>query len=167
MKNLIKLLPILLLMLAFQSCDEDPAHIVDLAVYDIEFTADGIDPNMQDFAGTATITAKVTNIGPNNYVSGENQQGIILYESAYGNPTAYTEVANMPFQNLAAGATITVSYTRNWDISSPSEGEFAPYYRAIISKDPDIYIDGNDQNNDTNITNDELVENGHQINQMF
>ena len=59
-----------------------------------------------------------------------------------------TIVAQKPITNLAPGASLTLSWERDWNSSSPSEGEFPNSYRLLISYDPDIYMDGNDNNDD-------------------
>lgn len=165
MKKSKLLFPLLFVVFAtFISCDNDNPD-VDLQAADLTFTATGIDPNLQDFEGTAVITGYVTNIGMDNYVSGANQQTINIDEVSLGG--ARTNVASLSFSNLNAGDTLVVSYSRNWNISSPAEGEFPPNYELYISLDPDIFIDGNKENDDTNQTNNQITESGQQINDLF
>lgn len=166
MKNITIIFSLLALTVGFSSCDPDPIE-VDLEVSDITFDVTGIDTDLQDFEGTVVITATVTNLGPDNYESGANQQGLILQESGNGTMLGWTTEASVNFGDLAVGETVTATYTRTWDISSPAEGEFPPYYKAYISFDPDIKIDGNESNDDENTSNDELIESGEQINNMF
>lgn len=117
------------------------------------------------FRGRVRISGTVTNNGLKNFQSGRNQQSIILYEIVPG--ARPREVARRNFINLAAGQSINVSFVRNWNISSPAEGEFPPSYRVCLTYDPDIYIDGNDNNNDCNQRNNCKTENGSQISRLF
>ena len=71
------------------------------------------------------------------------------------------------FEDLAAGGEITVSFERAWDASSPAEGEFPPTYTLRISFDPDIFIDGNEQNDDCRTSNNRLERSGSGINDLF
>jgi hypothetical protein len=165
MKNLIKTSAFLLGAVLFIGCDpeEEETPNVDLAVTDITFSITGIDHNAQDFEGTATITAVITNIGADPYVSNSNQQGVLLYEQDLGLVVG-TIVVDQEFGNLGVGESITVSYSRAWNQSSPAEGEFPPNYRAVITFDPDLYIDGNSSNDDALSTNNERTESSEELN---
>jgi len=87
----------------------------------------------------------------------------LLYEDNGGRPRL---VATRVFQNLTPGQEVKVSYTRAWGKSSPAEGEFPPKYILIISFDPDIYIDGNDNNDDANTGNNRMEKSSREINGM-
>jgi hypothetical protein len=76
-------------------------------------------------------------------------------------------VATKQFVNLAPGATETVAYERAWNSSSPSEGEFPPSYRLLITYDPDIYMDGNPENDDCDLSNNQMDRSGTGINELF
>lgn len=117
------------------------------------------------FAGVVRIAGVVRNIGAASYESGPTQQSVLLYEVPIGG-TAVLK-ANQAFQNLAPGAEVTVTYERNWDSSSPAEGEFPPDYRIILTYDPDIYMDGNPMNDDCNGGNNDLTRSGAGINALF
>ena len=146
----------LLLASVLLSCDnDDPAVTIDLQAEKIEFS---VVPT-SEFAGVATITGTVKNIG-SNYASGSNQQLVNLYENS-------TLVKSIPFQNLNAGESIQISYSRAWNSSSPAEGEFPPDYRLEIAYDPDILIDGNPNNDDKNSSNNSKTESGRAINELF
>ena len=81
-------------------------------------------------------------------MSNPGQQSLYLYQDQMGGASSPAPVARSDFQNLAPDQTVALSWSRNWDASSPSEGEFPPSFRAQIMYDPDIYMDGNDQNDD-------------------
>jgi hypothetical protein len=112
------------------------------------------------FRGRVRITGVIKNNGRLRYVSGSNQQVVYLYENR-------TLVASRPFQNLELGQTVNVSFDRNWDASSPSEGEFPPEYMVVIGYDPDIYLDSNSQNDDCSTANNQIKKSGSGINALF
>ena len=160
MKNIIQTSAFLLGAVFFIGCDsEEDRPNVDLAVTDITFSITGIDQNAQDFEGTATITAVVTNIGSDPYVSNSNQQGVLLYEQTSGLATG-TIVADQEFGNLGVGESIYVSYSRTWNQST----EFPPDYKAVITFDPDLYLDGNLSNDDDVSSNNERTESSEELN---
>ncbi|MAQ75146.1 MAG: hypothetical protein CL613_02290 [Aquimarina sp.] len=148
------------------SCeDDDPIRVLDI---DLQATAINFSIEKEtDFAGTATITGIVTNIGSENFVSATNQQRILLYERPFGSSSAGSLIGEVNFTSLNAGEQLTVSYTRNWNSSSPDEGEFPPNYVLQITYDPDIAIDGNENNDDKNSANNSLTESGTAINDLF
>lgn len=131
----------------------------------------GIDPAAQridfevlsrttQFRGRVRVTATVKNVGHLDYVSRSGQQTALLYSDR-------TLVARRDFVNLAVGQAFTFSYDRNWDSSSPSEGEFPPQYRLIVTYDPDIYLDSNPRNDDCSNANNDRTRSGADINGML
>jgi len=108
------------------------------------------------FNGVVKIEGVVKNTGTLNYTSGPNQQVALLYEDKGGRPTL---VATRVFQNLTPGQQVQVSFTRPWYKGE----EFPPKYILIISYDPDIYIDSNDNNDDSNSGNNRLEKSGSEI----
>ena len=60
-----------------------------------------------------------------------------------------------------------LTYERDWNSSSPSEGEFPNSYRLLITYDPDIYQDANKANDDCNQGNNKKNRSGTEINDMF
>ncbi len=163
MKKLSMLL-LLSIGVAFTSCDDDdePAAPPDLAAHSITFK---VVPSTQ-FAGMATIIGSVKNIG-GNFTSGAGQQTALLYEKQLGGSGPGNIVGRTEFTTVTAGDSITVSYVRAWDMSSPSEGEFPPDYILQIVYDPDIAADSNDANDDADNTNNRLVVSGSAINELF
>lgn len=165
----IKFIPIIILFSITLSCDTDdtssgPPPTIDLEATSLDFSID----NRDGFVADATILGTITNI-QDDFVSGAGQQAILLYERSLGTPSGNpgNEVARVNFTTLGAGEALTISYTRTWNASSPAEGEFPPDYRIVISYDPDLLIDGNNDNDDDNSSNDELIRNGQGINQLF
>lgn len=112
------------------------------------------------FRGRVRVTATVKNVGHLDYVSRSGQQTALLYSDR-------TLVARRDFINLNRGQAFTFSYDRNWDSSSPSEGEFPPQYRLIVTYDPDIYIDGNSGNDDCSNANNDRIRSGADINGLL
>lgn len=108
------------------------------------------------FSGRVRITAIFENAGSEDFVSSAGQQRVELYEGG-------TLVASRRFKRLAAGATISLSYERSWWTST----EFPPSFRARISYDPDIYIDGNDRNDDCESGDNEVERSGYEVNEIF
>jgi hypothetical protein len=106
--------------------------------------------------GRVRITGVVKNAGSAAYISGPRQQSILLYEDA-------RLVASAPFQNLAVGQEVRVSFVRDWY----SGWEFPPTYRLIIAYDPDIYLDGNPNNDDCNAANNSLSRSGFDVQALF
>lgn len=155
---------IFVICLLLVSCEDDEPTVapdIDLAAHSISFA---VAPT-SEFEGIATITGVVKNIG-DDYRSATGQQQATLYERPLGNLTG-TVVAQSAFTNLDAGDSITLTYERDWNRSSPSEGEFPPDYVLIISYDPDLLLDGNTANDDTNSSNNQKEENGRDINELF
>ena len=88
--------------------------------------------------GRIRISGVVKNIGGASYVSRSGQQLFSLYEDN-------RVISNLDFGNLAPGeSSPPIKLELEWSTSS----EFNPNYRFEISYDPDIYIDGNPQNDD-------------------
>jgi hypothetical protein len=123
------------------------------------------------FKGRIRITGVVKNIGGKPFISDPRQAEARLYELPPGVPCASATggriVARRAISNLAAGAVLNLSYERNWNSSSPAEGEFPNCYRLLITYDPDIYMDENKQNDDCNQGNNKKDRSGTEINDML
>lgn len=133
------------------SCGIDPAAAkIDFAIVS----------RTTQFRGRVRVTATVKNVGRRDFISRVGQQTALLYSDS-------TLVARRDFVNLAVGQAFTFSYERQWDSSSPAEGEFPPNYRVVLTYDPDIYIDGNTQNDDCSNANNNRVRSGAGINDLF
>ena len=127
----------------------------NLAVDRIDFT---LVTQASPTTGTVRIDGVVENKGGSTFDSGAGQQSVQLYEG-----TAITPVAQQNFEDLAVGATVTVSYTLDWTTST----EFPPTYRVYINLDPDIFIDGNENNDECPVTDNAMEVTGAQINTEF
>ncbi len=134
-----------------------PRCSVDPAVTSIDFS---IVRRYTQFTGLVRITVVVKNLGISNYVSGANQQGILLYSGT-------TLLKSQPFGNLAPGQTATLTFDTNWNSSSPAEGEFPPTFKGLIVYDPDITLDGNAQNDDCSSLNNQKSRSGADVNGML
>lgn len=169
--NYIKALLLITITTFFVSCDptDDSVTIeetpsIDLAAESITFTI----TKTTQWEGTATITGTIKNIG-DNFSSGTGQQTIYLYERSLGTPTTQSGnlVATKRFTELANNETLEISYSRPWNSSSPAEGEFAPEFILEISYDPDLLLDSNKNNDDRNFDNNNIMESGIEINNLF
>lgn len=117
------------------------------------------------FTGQVEIVGTIRNVGTADFISGKGQQGIQLYEEVPGARPRL--VASLPFERLNQGAELQIRYTREWNASSPAEGEFPPTYRLQISYDPDIVLDGNPKNDDSNWRNNSRERSGSAINDLL
>lgn len=137
----------------------------DPAASSIEFSIVSRDPASR-FKGRVRITGIVKNVGTKAFRSNPNQASAHLYEVSAGGGRAVLK-AQQNFDNLAPGAAIRVVFERNWNSSSPSEGEFPPSYRLLIVYDPDITLDGNKDNDDCNGANNRKERSGTGINSLL
>ncbi len=106
--------------------------------------------------GTVLITGVVENKGSGDFDSNPGQQSVLLYEGT-------TLLAQTDFEDLAPGETVSVSAEVDWSTSN----EFPPTYRVVISYDPDIFIDGNEANDDCATSDNALSRDGAEINDLF
>jgi hypothetical protein len=81
------------------------------------------------WTGRVRITGVIRNVGDTTSRFGN----VWLWEGS-------RVVAQRSFTSQAPGQSLTVSYQRSWDASSPSEGEFPPTYEVTI---PYAYEDPN------------------------
>ena len=123
------------------------------------------------FKGRIRITGIVKNIGEKEFISGPNQAKAYLYQLPPGVPPAQATggivVAQKEIRNLAQGAILKLTWERDWNSASPSEGEFPNSYRLLISLDPDIYKDANKNNDDCNQGNNKKDRSGEDINNLL
>lgn len=137
-------------------------YCADPAVVDLEFR---VITRRSTFQALVGIEAVVKNLGGRDFVSSPGQQSIQIYEQVPGG--AARLVKQKAFTRLDAGRAIRVIYKRDWDSSSPAEGEFPPTYSAIISYDPDIGMDANKQNDDCNLRNNAKERSGSFFNEKL
>lgn len=140
----------------------------DPAVVDLKFS---IVRRHTQFRGRIRVTAVIKNVGKKPFLSGPNQAKAYLYQLPSGlppnTPQQGTIVAQRAITNLPAGASFQLTYEREWNSSSPNEGEFPNSYRCMILYDPDIRMDANKNNDDCNNKNNRKERSGTDINDML
>lgn len=164
MNNLKRILFSFLAIFIIASCDEEPTMVdpnADLEVIDMVFSSDDLDRDNSVFSGTVEITGVIVNTGTTNFTSNSGQQQLILTEEPLGGSPS--EKVNLPFTNVNAGDTIYISYSRSWYLAN----EFPPSFKVAITYDPDIFTDGNDDNDDKDLTNNSLTKTGYDIHDSF
>lgn len=128
------------------------------AVTAIDFT---LVSQESDSSGTVRITGTAENLGSGTFNSSAGQQSLQIW--AGPSLTSLTLLASQDFEDLAPGEQVMVTFDVDWNTSM----EFPPIYRVILSYDPDIYIDGNDQNDDCATSDNALQRDGSEINDLF
>lgn len=157
-------LSLLLFGFCFTGCEDDDAQLSNEAPSIIDLAAESFEVDITkttEFTGNIVIHGIVKNIGNTDFVSGEGQQKIFLVEKFPG--AQEQTVDEEEFIRLDAGDSIEVSYSTKWSVSH----EFPADYTLRISYDPDIFIDGNEQNDDANNENNSKVLTGTEIDEMF
>ena len=135
---------LLLVLVLSLGCPAAQCNGPDPRAYQIEFS---LVSSTSPPYGRIEIKGTADNYGTEEFVSGEGQQSLQLYEGS-------TLVSEQPFQNLALDETVEVTYERDWSLSS----EFLPSsYQIVIAYDPDILMDGNEDNDDCNTNNNTLT----------
>jgi len=122
-----------------------PPCCVDLAITSITL-------NKLSRPGYARVEFEVVNLGPSAWNSGANQQlaNLVVHNNASG--ADYT--LSVPFgarriaRNERAARVVSTTIANAWDTF-----EFGGTVQASLSFDPDIAIDGNPCNDDTNAAN--------------
>jgi len=106
------------------------------------------------------IEGIVKNVGRLAYTSGTGQQVALLYEEMPG--SGMRLVATRNFRNLGVNATTSLAFTKIWN--KTANAEFPPNYVLVITFDPDLYTDGNTNNDDAVSTNNRITKAGSEIN---
>jgi hypothetical protein len=147
---LLALLPLLILL--FSACDDDN-DINDGRCNgpDPAITAIGVD----DVTPPVTYTITIENQGRADFISGIQQQAVYIYIDGnfFGEwpfPASSTS-ADEAF--LGVDESFTVSFVDS-TILSPGD---SIRYRFLLAYDPDIFIDGNPDNDDCDLDNNEMV----------
>ena len=132
----------------------------DCASTDPNLAVDRIDATLvsqqSTTMGTVRIDGVVQNKGGSTFDSSPDQQSVQLYDGT-------TLLAQEDFEDLAVGATVTVSYTVEWNTNS----EFPPTYTVLIALDPDIFMDGNPNNDDCPTSDNARQLTPSEINDLF
>jgi|TARA_B100001059_G_C17633760_1_gene475756 hypothetical protein len=156
----IKIFSIVILSFFLSSCDkDDDPQTIDLEATTIDYELVG---TTSPTTGEVRLTAIVTNIGNSNFNSSSGQQFIQLSRRELGS-TAETVLETNNFTVLNRGDEITLVVVINWNTAI----EFQPEFILRISYDPDILLDDNPNNDDTNSTNNSFVLSGFDINGLF
>lgn len=150
-----------ILLLPLYSCDElcdcdddgTTEQCPDPAVQEIKFE---IVQKYSDFRGKVRITAVIKNIGADFNCDAL----LVLSERPIGS-SAPTHSESVSFNSLTSNEELTVVYERDWNASSPNEGEFPPDYFCYISYDVDVPCQ------DCSFTNNTKTESGSKINALF
>ena len=108
--------------------------------------------------GTIELTGQVVNRGNADFVSPARQARVQILESRPqgGAPIVQTD---MPLDNLPAGHGMTIKARRSW----VRNVQFPPTFSLVLSYDPDILHDGNPQNDDCNMSNNQIDLQGAMI----
>lgn len=163
----ISIMCIVTMMVIVISCDKDKDED-PVMVPNVDLKAEGISyelaPNGEDCqcSGLVRLTGRVKNIGKDNFSSSNGQQVIYLIKKPLGS-TQETILAEVRFNELAAGQELTVTTVIRWDVAI----EFQPEFILRIAYDPDILIDGNLNNDDGVSNNNSFTLSGFDINQLF
>lgn len=107
-------------------------------------------------SGTIRLTGTVRNIGLQTFDSSAGQQSVWILSSGI-------LVAQQDFEDLAPAEEVTITYETTWSRST----EFPPTFTLMLSYDPDIFIDGNENNDDCRTTDNELELTPTEINAVF
>ncbi len=134
-----------------------PGFNIDLAAHSLDFDIE----KTQAFTGIVTITGTIKNIG-DDFRSSEGRQAVHLLEKPAGSGKSIM-LDIKEFTDLDTGETLEVSFQREWYAGM----EFPPSFIVRVSYDPDIYLDGNEQNDDSNNGNNAIERSGQEISEMF
>lgn len=154
------ILAALLTAFTFTACDdkeEMPVPDIELAAESLEFEV--ISTSQSN--GVIKVTGIIKNTG-DDYRSSSGQQKIRLYKRAAG-ATDLETLGTLDFTDLDAGETLSISTEIDWYRGM----EFPPGFGVRIEFDPDLYIDGNEENDDTNTQNNHLERPGQDIHELF
>ncbi len=111
--------------------------------------------------GTVRITGVAENTGSGVFDSSAGQQSLQLYSGQSLN--SLTLLETQEFVDVMPGEQIMVTHTMSWSTTD----EFPPLFQAVLSYDPDIYIDGNDDNDDCATSDNAVQRDGSEINDLF
>lgn len=131
----------------------------DPAAYAVRFR---IIEKLTNWAAKVRITGVVKNVGTKAFSGGGGTA--YLYEIDGRDTYLRNE---KKFSYLGIGEQFSLYYERDWNISSPMEGEFPPEYKLLILYDAGILEDGNTNNDDCNMKNNKKVRSGKRIRSIW
>lgn len=109
--------------------------------------------------GDVRISYVIVNAGPSAWRSGANQQGVHLRAVNANTGGVFSSDRSLT-GSAAAGATM-LRFTSPMIPNAFDDFEFGGHVELAVSYDPDIYIDGNRCNDDSNAGNNTVrIENG-------
>jgi hypothetical protein len=113
--------------------------------------------DLSDTSGIVRITGTVRNRGASDFDSGEGQQSLLLFEDT-------TLVSSVDFEDVPRDGIVQVTFDRVWS----TQDEFRPAsYTVDITYDPDIFIDGNENNDDCRTSNDDFSRDTTGLDELF
>jgi hypothetical protein len=101
--------------------------------------------------GEVRISYAIANTGGSAWRSGANQQGVTL--TAVNGNTGGTYSSDRPLTGAAAPGATMLRYTTPVIRNAFDDFEFGGHVELAVTYDPDIYIDGNRCNDDTDQAN--------------
>ncbi|MDP1528607.1 MAG: hypothetical protein Q8M05_04425 [Rhodoferax sp.] len=108
--------------------------------------------------GQVSVSYEIINQGRSAWVSGARQQGVNLL--AYNGNTGRTYRNHQAMPGSAAAGGTMLRFSSPYISNAFDDFEFGGHVDVSISYDPDIYIDGNDCNDDSNSANNRVrIEN--------
>lgn len=108
--------------------------------------------------GQVSVSYEIVNQGRGAWSSGPRQQGVQLVAQNGNTGRAYRNHQRMP-GSAAAGGTM-LRFSSPYINNAFDDFEFGGHVDVSISYDPDIYIDGNNCNDDSSSTNNQVrIEN--------
>lgn len=108
--------------------------------------------------GQVSVSYEIVNQGRSAWASGARQQGVNL--SAHNGNTGRTYRNHRILPGSAAAGGTMLRFSSPYISNAFDDFEFGGHVDVSISYDPDIYIDGNDCNDDSNSANNRVrIEN--------
>ena len=110
-----------------------------------------------------SVMGTVRNHGPDDFRSSHGQQSITISQETPGAGSRTLNTWNFTNMRANTGNNYYSRIMRNWRLST----EFPPSFTLRINYDPDIYIDGNPDNDDCNQSNNSKTLTGAEINAVL
>ncbi len=108
--------------------------------------------------GQVSVSYEIVNQGRSAWSSGPRQQGVNLL--AHNGNTGRTWRNHQAMPGSAAAGGTMLSFSSPWINNAFDDFEFGGHVDVSISYDPDIYIDGNNCNDDSTTANNQVrIEN--------
>lgn len=142
------------------ACDGPDLSIVEV---ELRFPEDGRDPDGDSATVNYTVWVTVQNVGSSAWHSGEDQQDITMQEVGAGGGRDQIAFVDT-FADLDVGeGHYALARNGSWREGSTEFTEPPDGYDTALMYDPDIYIDGNPENDDCNTDNNDFVVTSEQV----